>query len=143
MGSELRARLLELMEIRKQRELTPEEQKEGYRLFKKAVLEPCTGPLKSKIHTGENEIPWSEKQAIRRQCEQHVPDSPAKTRGLRMWELADINTYERKMTAEERAEMLKLVMDSMMEDMMETRPKLAAEVAALIREVDEEQTDIK
>jgi hypothetical protein len=45
------SRLLEFGNIRKQRELTPEEKKEAYRLFKKAVLEPDTRPLKT--HTGE------------------------------------------------------------------------------------------
>jgi hypothetical protein len=130
MGSEV-ARLLELGEIRKKRELTLEEKKEGLQLFKKTVLQPDTQPLKSKTHTAENEIPWAEKQAIRRQYEQHMPDSPAKTRMLRMWELADTNAYERKLTAEERAEMLKLTMQPLMEQY--------PELAALIDEAGEDQ----
>jgi pyruvate/2-oxoglutarate dehydrogenase complex dihydrolipoamide acyltransferase (E2) component len=123
------SRLLEFGNIRKQRELTPEEIKEGFRLFKKGMLEPDTQPLKT--HTGENEFTRAQTQEMRRRYEQHMPDSPAKTRMLRLWELADTNTYERKLTAEERAEMLKLVM----EPMMEAHPELAA----MIRESDEDQ----
>ncbi len=63
-------RMLEFDNIRKQRELTLEEKKEGLRLFKKAVLEPDTHPLKSKTHTAENETPWAQQQAMRRQYEQ-------------------------------------------------------------------------
>jgi hypothetical protein len=114
------SRLLEFGNIRKQRELTPEEKKEAYRLFKKAVLEPDTRPLKT--HTGENELPRAQQQAMRRQLEQHMPDSPSKTRMLRMWDLADTNTYERKLTTEERAEMLKLTM----QPIMDQYPELAA-----------------
>jgi pyruvate/2-oxoglutarate dehydrogenase complex dihydrolipoamide acyltransferase (E2) component len=120
MGSELRSRMLELIETRKQRELTLEEKKEATRLFKKAVLEPDTQPLKT--HTGENEFTRAEKTVMRRRYEQHVPDSPSKTRMLRMWELADINTYERKLTAEERAELLKLIM----QPILRQHPELAA-----------------
>ncbi len=43
-------RMSELGEIRKQRELTADEIIEGYRLFKKAMLEPDTQPLKT--HSG-------------------------------------------------------------------------------------------
>jgi hypothetical protein len=59
---------------------------------------------------------------MRRQLEQHMPDSPSKTRMLRMWDLADTNTYERKLTTEERAEMLKLTM----QPIMDQYPELAA-----------------
>jgi len=130
MGSEIE-RLLELGEVRKQRDLTPEEKKElrlFNRRFKKALLEePDTQPL-----TGENEISRAERQAIRRQYEQQVPDSPAKTRELRMWDLANISAYERKLTAEERAEVLELYMQSIEEQ----HPALAP----LIREAIEEPT---
>ncbi len=122
-------RMLEFDNIRKQRELTPDEIKEAFRLFKKAVLEPDTQPLKT--HTGENELTREKQKEIQRLYEQHTPNSPSKMRMLRLWDLADTNTYERKLTAEERAEMLKLVMQPMMEE--------HPELAALIHESDEDQ----
>jgi hypothetical protein len=123
------SRMLELGNVRKQRELTLEEKKEAYRLFKKAMLEPDTQPLKK--HSGENEFTRAETTVMRQQYEQYVPDSPEKTQMLRIWELGEINTYERKLTVEERAEMLKLTMQLMMEQ--------HPELAALVDESDEDQ----
>jgi hypothetical protein len=114
--SELQAKMLELMDARKQRELTVDEKREAVRLFKKAVLEPDTQPLKT--HTRENEILLEQKKELRRQFEQQVHESPSKAHTLRMWELGETNTYERKLTAEERAELLRL--------MMQQHPELAA-----------------
>jgi len=126
-------RLWELVEIRKQRELTLEEKKE-LRLFGRQFKRALSGEPDQPLAV-ENEISRAERQAIRRRFEQQ-PDSPAKMRELRVLDLATINAYERKLTAEEKAKGIELYMQ-------EIEGRHSPALAALIGEAIEEPTDIK
>lgn len=99
----------ELIETRKQRELTVDEKKEAARLFKDAVSEAILNQDAPQSTKGITMMPQAEKERLRRQFEQHMPDSPEKTKFLRKWELADARN-QRVLTAEEKAELLQLLM---------------------------------
>ena len=106
--SELRSKMLELIEACKQRsELTPEEKTEAIQLFKTSVLEDGAH---QPWNTDEWEkIPLATKELVRRHFTQQ-PDSPFKARMLRLWELVDTRSL-RAFTAEEKAELFKLIID--------------------------------
>lgn len=108
--SELR-RLEALAQTRKQRELTADEKKEAAQLFKKAILEdgvPQSDP---------NVMPQAEKEKLRRQVQQQ-PDSPGKTRILRMWELVD-KRNQRVLTEEEKTELLHLLVPEGLQEFLD------------------------
>jgi uncharacterized protein YnzC (UPF0291/DUF896 family) len=98
-GPKLRA----LAETQKQRELTADEKKEAARLFNKVILEDDVAP--SDANAGE--LLQAEKEKLRQQVQQQ-PDSPGKTRILRLWELVD-KRNQRVLTAEEKTELLHLL----------------------------------